>query len=91
MIPNKKWMVVLTENQYEWVKTTSSKAKVSGAAVLRSLISQAMEQNSADFQRSLMSAQLKVELHALEIAKEKLAEKEKEIRLKMTGREKALV
>lgn len=83
----KKWMVVLSDDQYDWIKDTSTKADVSGATVLRALISQAMEQNSSDFRRGLMSQQLKAELQALEDKKAEIAEKEKELRAKLSGKD----
>lgn len=84
----KKWMVVLPSEQYEWIKDTAEKAGVSGAAVCRALIAEAMEQNSVEFRRGLMSAQLKAELQSLEDKKAEIATKEKELRLKLSGREK---
>ena len=91
MTPPKKWMALLTEDQYNWIKSIAEKTEVSGGAVIRALIAQAMEQNSADFRRGLMSTQLKAELQALEVAKAKLEAKEKEIRMKMNGKEKVAV
>lgn len=90
MHTTKKWMVVLTDEQYDWVKGTAEKADVSGASVLRALISEAMEINSNEFRRSLQSAQLKTELLQLEEKKAQIAEKERELRLKLSGREKIL-
>jgi hypothetical protein len=86
----KKWMVVLTNEQYEWIKETADKAGVSGAAVCRTLIGQAMEQNSSEFRRNLMSAQIKSELEGLEEKKARIAEQEKELRLKLGSRERVV-
>lgn len=82
----KKWMVVLKDAQYAWIKETSDKSEVSGAAVLRALISQAMDQNSAEFRRNLMGEQLKAELQVLEERKARIEEKEKELRTKLMVR-----
>lgn len=86
--PTKKWMVVLNETQYDWIKETAEKADVSGATVLRALITDAMSVNSAEFRRNLMSSQLRSELAALEVKQIEITEKAKELRMKLSGKER---
>ncbi len=88
--PTKKWMIVLSESQYDWVKDTSEKANVSGAAVLRALITEAMAINSTEFRRSLMSSQMRSELAALEAKEIEIKEKARELRIKLNGKERVL-
>lgn len=87
-IPTKKWMVVLSDEQYNWIKDTSDKTDTTGAAVLRALVSQAMNENSVSFRRSLMSAQVQMELDELDRKKQAIADKEKELRAKLGTRER---
>ncbi len=84
----KKWMVVLSETQYEWIKDVADKSGASGAAILRTLITRAMDQNSSDFRRELMQAQLQSQLEALEEKKARIAEQEKELRSKLGSKER---
>jgi riboflavin synthase alpha subunit len=87
----KKWMVVLSDSQYDWIKETSEKTDVSGAAVCRALISQAMEQNASHLHDMLMSTRYKTELQELEEKQRVMAERAKELKAKLSGKERVAV
>ena len=88
----KKWMVQIEDAQYEWVKDTAEHAEVSGAAVVRALITRAMATDSVEFRKSLLSMNTQTELLKLEEKQTKIAEKMEELRLKLkaTSKEKVI-
>ena len=76
----KKWLVVLTEEQHEWIKDTSSKVGLKGSDIVREIVDRVMNEDSKKFRESLANAQLKMKLQSINDKKAALMEEERELK-----------
>jgi len=79
----KKWMIVVTDEQYEWIKSVSEKTDLKGSDIIREMIARIMDGNPKEFVSSLASTQLKNELMELEQKEQMIAQKTAELRKKL--------
>lgn len=76
----KKWMIVLTDEQFEWVKETAEKTGLKGSDIIREIVDRQMNDNPRQFVASLAATQYKMELQELEQQQRALEAKQEEIR-----------
>lgn len=62
----KKWMIVVTEEQYDWIKSVSNKTGLKGSDIVRELVDRCMTDDPKSFVNSLAATQHKMELEELE-------------------------
>ncbi len=90
MVGGKKWLVVLTEEQHEWIKRTSEEVGIKGSDIVREIIDRVMADNPRQFKNSMANAQLKIRLQALNDKRAAIEEEANELKKQMSGREKQL-
>ncbi len=59
----KKWLVIVTETQYTWLKEVAEKTSLKGSDIIGELLNKGMEDRQ--FVASLAEAQLKIKLQKL--------------------------
>ncbi len=70
----KKWLSVLEESQYDWVKETAEETGTNGSAVIRAVIDRARKVDVGEFKQQLQEAQIKGQLEKLNAQKNALEE-----------------
>lgn len=85
MIGGKKWLAVLRDEQYEWLKDTSKEVGLKGSHVIRELIDRAMTEDNKRFKQSLAQTQLKIKLQNLNDKKAAILEEERELKRQMSN------
>lgn len=85
MMNKRKWITVITEEQYDWIKETAEAAGLKGSDVVREAIDRSMK--NREFRASLAQTQLKIQLDALNDKKAALESQTKDLqkRLKETA------
>lgn len=84
---NKKWLTVITEEQYDWIKETALAAGLKGSDVVREALDRSMKDR--EFKATLAAAQLKIQLDTLNSKKAALESQTKELQKRL--KEAALV
>lgn len=82
----KKWLVVVTDEQYDWIKKTAAEVGVKGSVVVRGVMEKVKTIDSGDFKMSLLKEQLKDKLESIENEQKKLDDQKNEIMRKLKGR-----
>lgn len=77
----KAWLVKITDEQYEWIKSVVELTKETGANIIRAAVQKAMEDE--DFKATLAITNLKQELDGLVAKKAQLAIQEKELQKRL--------
>lgn len=82
----KKWLAVLEDDQYKWVKETANEIDTNGSAVIRAVIDRARTMDFGDFKKALAESQIKNQLEKLNKQKAELEEQVQELRQRMKNR-----
>ncbi len=90
MVGGKKWLVVLTEEQHEWIKATAQEVGIKGSDIVREIIDRTMGDNPRQFKNSMANAQLKIKLQAINDKRAALDEEVAKLKQQMTSKEKQL-
>lgn len=85
MTGGKKWLVVLTEEQHDWIKTLSQDVGLKGSDIIREMIDRTMGDNPRQFKASLANAQLKIRLQVLNDKRAALEEEAKELKKQLSS------
>lgn len=85
MTGGKKWLTVITEEQYEWIKDTSEKVGLKGSDMIREILDRAMAEDQKKFRASLANIQVKIKLQSINDRKIALQEEEREVRKQLQG------
>lgn len=88
MTGGKKWVLVVTDEQHDWLLMVREKTHLKGSDIVRELISRQMEDDDKKFIASLANAQLKIQLQNINDRKAALAEQERLIRKQFSTSEK---
>lgn len=88
MIGKKKWLVILPEEMYVWIKETSKRNRIKGSDVVVEAVERIMEDKN--FTASLAETHLKVKLQKLNDEEAELMEQKSQLQqeLKSLTREK---
>jgi len=78
--PSKKWMVSLSGDYYDWIKSTAEEAGVKGSEVITELISTIRKEHEEEFKHSLIDAQVRLEQQKLERQKEEIENRIRELK-----------
>ncbi len=70
----KKWLVIVEDEQYDWIKKMAAKAGVKGSKVVRKALKKAQEENADEIVASLRESKDEEELTKLERQKARLEE-----------------
>lgn len=84
MTGGKKWVLVITDEQSDWLKDVADKTNLKGSDIVREMLNNIMEDDKK-FISSLANAQLKIKLQALNDKKAALAEEERELKKQFSG------
>lgn len=85
MTGGKKYMIVLTEEQYNWIKTVATETQLKGSDVVREIIDRCMVDNPRQFKASLVNTQMKIKLQALNEKRAALDEEVAELQRQFKG------
>ncbi len=85
MVGGKKWLIVLTEEQHEWIKETSETVGIKGSDIVREVIDRTMSEDPKRFQMSLVQAQVKIKLKSLNDRKAAILEEETKLKRQLQG------
>lgn len=78
-----QWMTTVTDEQKEWLKETAAEAGINGSYVIQELLSRIMADGGKEFKASLVDARVRIQLAELAEKKAEIAEKERELKLKL--------
>lgn len=81
----KKWLVVVTDEQYGWIKKTAEETGVKGSTVIREVLDRARTIESGDFKMSLLKSQIKNQLEEREIEKRRIEQEIQALHAKLRG------
>lgn len=76
----KKWLVLVREDQYDWIKKTAAQTGLKGSSVIREVIDRTRTKEQKEVISSLMQAQVRARLEELEEAKEAIEKKISEVK-----------
>lgn len=62
MTEKKKWLVILTKEQYDWIKDTAESTELKGSDIVREIIDDQMKSSPEKFKKRLVDAQKRIEL-----------------------------
>lgn len=83
MTGGKKWLVVITDDQHEWMSDLAESLDIKGTVIVRELLDRAMAEDQRKFRASLSTIKLKAELQSVNDKKAEILEKEKELQKKL--------
>lgn len=86
----KKWLVVVEDSQYDWLKKTAADVGISGSVVVRAIIEKARTVEAGDFKISLLESQIKDKIHALQEEKLKVDQELQTLKNKLTPGKKVV-
>lgn len=78
----KKWLVNITDEQYDWIKKTGAEVGLKGSTVVREAIGRAMNKDSKELLSDLIEAQAKEKLDALMEQRRSIEEQIRNVRSK---------
>jgi len=87
MTGGKKWLVVLTEEQHDWIKATAEEVGIKGSDIVREILDRVMSEDTRKFKASLANTQLKIRLQTINDKRAALDEEVRELKKQM-GSEK---
>lgn len=61
----KKWLVVVKDEQYDWIKRTAEEVGLKGSAVVREVIERARTKDNKEIRQSLLQASEREQLEDL--------------------------
>jgi len=76
----KKWMTVLEEDQYDWIKKLSTDVGVNGSEVVRAAIERCRNVDAGDFKQTLLQSQIKSQLDRLADERADIAQREQALK-----------
>lgn len=81
----KKWLMVVTDEQHEWIKTTAREVGLKGSDIVRELIDRVRQEDDRKFKASLAQTQLKNRLQALNDKEAAIQEEKRELKRQMSS------
>lgn len=79
----KKWMIVVTEKQYNWIKEVAETTGLKGSDIVREMVEHTMNNDTKTFISGLATTQYKIELANLAEKRQEIEDKEAELKKKL--------
>lgn len=81
----KKWMTVLDDEQFQWVKQTAKEISTNGSTIVRAAIDRCRTIDSGDFKQAIVQTQLRGQLERLDDEEQQIKQRREALKARLKG------